>query len=301
MSITKEQIEEMLKGDDKELINQVVSAAMQTETGRTILNNHLETSSKAIKDTAYQAGQNSVYGFIDKVLPESGIEIPSTISKASEKVTFAIKALNQKIADIKKDAPADSTKEIGELKAKILEINKLAETDKDAYNTKLAKMSSENSIAALNSIGFEFDPSQAKAAVEAMKSAEINKLIKGKSVTEAGKVFYNDPDGKPYLNPKTRDYATAKEILTIKLADVLAKSNGGGGADSTTTTVTGATIADNNDITLDKSKFSTTVELHKEIRRAMALKGITVNTPEDRWNKIFAIGIKKYDKDLKEY
>lgn len=295
MAITKEELDVFFKSENKQLIGEAVALAMQTDAGKSVLNNYLITSSQSIKDASFSEGQNKAYGYIDTVLSPLGIKYPDTVTKASDKVAYTIKNLQQQIIDVKSASPKDSSEELKALQLKLESAAALLREKEQTYATKIEKLSSNNEMAILNAVNLDVDASQAKESVEAFKKIVFGQLIKNKTIV--GEVdVYNDEHGKPYLNPTTMAYATAEEVVKMKLAPILAKSNAGGDADKKQTS---GKISDDNDIVLDKSKFNTTVELDELIIELLAKRGITKMDP--RWNKIFEKAHEKYDQGLKEY
>ena len=295
MSVTKEQLEEMFKGDNQELKSLAVSLSMQTDAAKNILNNHLTTGSASIKDKAFKEGQGIAYGHIDTVVNSMEIAIPVELTKASEKVAHIFKTLQQQIVDVKNAAPQDKSEEVAAIQAKLTAVEEMFATEKQTYEGKLEKLNLNSKIGKLNGIGLKYDEGQSKLLIDSFRATLTTQLVKDSTVID-GATVYNDENGKPHLNPDTRAYMTAEEVLKFKMADVLAKSNAGGDANQNGTSTQSLT---DTDITLDTSKFTTTKELIELTMQVLANKGIANTDP--RYNKIIEIAKGKYNTGLKEF
>lgn len=239
--LTIEQIQEAIKANPS-LEQSLVTTALQTEVGKSVLNNHLKTS----QTTVYNEATKGAYTNVDETLKGLGFEKPEG-TKSTDFLASVIQDLNTKAKSI------ESTTEEKE------DAKKLAEALKSDFATKESeyistieqlKKSNQDVLikAEINSLSFDLDPNISEAVSSVFLATQRDILLRNAKVVE-GKTIYYDEDGKPYLND-LRDYATAKEILTKKLEPILKKeptAGGGAGQEKKTTTSIkgGAIISDN--------------------------------------------------------
>lgn len=239
--LTIEQIQEAIKANPS-LEQSIVTTALQTETGKSVLNNHLATS----KTDIYNEATKGAYTNVDAALKGLGYEKPEGI-KSTDYLATVIKELSTKASSV------DSTAAEKEDAKKLAEALKSDFSTKESeYLSKIEQLQKANQDilikAEINTLSFDLDPNISEAVSSVFLATQRDILLRNAKVVD-GKTIYYDEDGKPYLND-LRDYATAKEILTKKLEPILKKEpTAGGGAGQekkpTTSIKGGAIISDN--------------------------------------------------------
>lgn len=248
--------------NNKDLESQIVSLAIQTETGKTVLNTHLENS----KGTIHSDATKTAYENVDKTLVELGFEKP-----AGKKTSEWVKDL---VSDLNKTATSSKS-----TKAEKEEAEKMIESIQSKYNEEktellqqiesLKKQSKDYVVKSdLSSVDFEFDPNIPTEALEAFKSTVQGKLMSNYKEKD-GKIVYYKDNGEPYLNDLLKP-ASAKEILADMYAPVLKKKStpGGGAGKTSSSQMKGGTIV------LDTNSFNTRVGFVAAFNKACVAQGI---------------------------
>lgn len=266
--------------ENPELEAQIVTLGLQTETGKTVLNNHLANNKDSISKAAYDEATKAAYGNMDKILKEFGFEKQEG-EKSTEAQARAIKSLQEKIAQ------AGATAEDKEANEKMIQAIK-AQADKEKADL-LAQLEEERTSNRTNSIktrlidakaDFNYNPNYDKVVIDKfVKDAEAQ-LVKGAKQQKDGSYIYYDENGLPYLND-LRAPATEKEILTRLLKPVLAVSGAGGGAGQEPKP--SASLVDGK-VNL-KGDYSTQVELYEAFEKAAAALSLPKRTKEfnEQW------------------
>lgn len=282
MELTIEQIKAALEANPG-LEKDLAALAVQTDSGKTILNNVLKTSNTDA-DKTYKEATKTAYENVEKALLDEGLEKPQG-AKASEwaaSIAKELKELQQKSKAKQQDAD-ESAKLIEQIKLEaqqqVLEAQQQAEELKTQFATQTHQ-------AQISSIALEFDETQSKEAVQALKSIVVNQMLSNSRVID-GRTVYFDGE-KPMLDPKTMDYMSAEQVLKSKLAPVLAKAKQPGGGANITTDKTGTKVAGLNLQSTPKSR----VEFLALFNKAATAQGIA-NGSEQYYSL--------YDKAVEQY
>lgn len=275
--LTIEQIAEAIQGN-KELETAVVTKALQTETGKSVLNNHLATSKDSIvKETATDATRRA-YESIDNALKQAGYEKPEGVKSSEYLLQVLGKEKEEKANLSKKAEDQESVKKYAEtLKTQFGE----KETE---YKTTIEKLQKElqnvQVSASVKALRWDFDDNIDSDLLAQYKNATESQLVNNAKIID-GKVVYHDENGNPYLND-LRDYATAEEILKTKYQKYLKqapKAGGGAGKEKPLSKVsgTGALVGDG----LEKSV--TRVQLYDAFMVAAKRQALTGAKKDEAW------------------
>lgn len=292
MELTIEQIQAAIKANP-ELEATIVTFGLQTETGKTVLNNHLANNKEAISKAAADEATKTAYGNVDNTLKELGFEKQEG-EMTSAAAARAIKTLKEQIAK------AGTSKEDKEDAAKMIEAIKqqAAEKEKDL----LSQLETERKNNRTNNIkskiisaraDFKYNPTYDKLVLDKFIQDAEKQLITGAKKQEDGSFIYHDENGLPYLND-LRAPATEEEVLTRLLKPVLAVSDAGGGAGQEPKpkgTLVGGSIKLN-------GSFNTQVELYAAFEKVAAAQSMPKRSEE--FNKQWDIVKKQHNyEDLK--
>ena len=288
MALTIEEIQAAVK-ENPELETTLVAYSAQTETGKTLLNNHLTNNKEAISKLAADEATKTAYGHLDSTLKELGFEKQEG-EKSTAAAARAIKGLKAQIAKA-------STSEDGKEEAqKMIEAIKLqADTEKKDL---LAQLETERTNNRTNNIkskiisarsSFKYNPNYDQVVLDKFVLDADQQLIKGAKKQDDGSFIYHDKDGLPYLND-LRAPATEKEVLAILLKPVLAVSDAGGGAgqEKPSGTIVGGNLKLN-------GSYGTQVELYAAFGEAAKAQSLAVRSED--FNKQWELVKKQHDYD----
>ena len=281
MSLTIEEIQAAVK-ENPALEGQLVAYSTQTETGKTLLNNHLNNNKEAISKAAADEATKTAYGHVDNTLKELGFE-----KQEGEKSTAAAaRAIKELKAQIAKASTSEDGKEEAQ---KMIEAIKLqADTEKKDL---LAQLETERTNNRTNNIkskiisarsSFKYNPNYDQVVLDKFVLDADQQLIKGAKKQDDGSFIYHDKDGLPYLND-LRAPATEKEVLAILLKPVLAVSDAGGGAgqEKPSSTIVGGNIKLN-------GTYGSQVELNAAFSKAAAAQSMPRGSKEynEQWDVV---------------
>jgi len=261
-----EQIKAAIESD-KTLQTELVSLSLQTEAGKTFLNNHLEQKTKEIAANA----TGKAYQSIDDALKSLGFEKQQG-EKTSEFSARVIKELQEKAAS------ASTSEEATEEAKKMIEaIKAQSQTEKKTLLQQIETLKTQNHQNAikndLNSVSLVYDAAMPDTVREAFKGQVYQELMQY-AKTKDGKVVYYKPNGEPYLD-KLLNPATAEDILKIKLEPILQKSKAGGSAQTTKE----GTI-ENGSVVIDMSNIKTQTAFFSAFEKIAKAQGIAKGTKE---------------------
>ena len=281
MSLTIEEIQAAVK-ENPALEGQLVAYSTQTETGKTLLNNHLNNNKEAISKAAADEATKTAYGNVDSTLKELGFEKQEG-EMTSAAAARAIKTLKEQI---EKSSTSDNGKEEAQ---KMIEAIKL-QADKEKEDL-LAQLETERTANRTNNIkskiisarsSFKYNPNYDQLVLDKFVLDADQQLIKGAKKQDDGSFIYHDKDGLPYLND-LRAPATEKEVLAILLKPVLAVSDAGGGAgqEKPSSTIVGGNIKLN-------GTYSSQVELNAAFSKAAAAQSMPRGSKEynEQWDVV---------------
>jgi len=300
--MTIEEIKKAMK-DNPALQTQVVIWAKDTTEGKEIMENFAKVEvDKAIKEKTAE-----LYKGID----EDIFEILGERKAREQKSYDYVKTLMTELKKTRDMKPDDKDAKIKELEAnmekmkeegdvndywkgiydKALETWETKENEyKQTIETKESEFNQTNIGSDLDAglAGIKFKEGIPKEAIDAVKDARKEKIIKSAKLID-GKVVYHKEDGSPWMNEKTYKPMTASEIWSEQLKALIDDSDNSGGAgggaskklDKNGKVVeTGEGDNAKKKLSLDPSTFSTKVEFNENARKTLLAQGVDAMDPE---------------------
>jgi glutamate synthase domain-containing protein 2 len=267
--------------NNKDLESQLVATVLQTETGKTVLNNHLKNNNPS--DEAIKEATKKAYGHIDEALTGLGYEKPQGL-KTSEWATNIVKDLKSKV-----EASGKSKNDVEEYKNMIEAIKTQSATKEQELMKALENEKNTNRFnsikGVLRSSSLEFDPKIPSVAVDAVRKEIESKLI-ANAKKDGDKIVFYKEDGKPYLNDLLEP-ASAEEVQKLLYSDILKKKTPGGGAGKEGNPPT--ELKDGN-IVLNKTKVNSRVGMMTQFNEACKSQGILKGSEEylKQWKQVMA-------------
>lgn len=272
--ITLEQIQEAVK-NNTELEASLVGYAMQTASGKNVLNNHKKNLLDGIKSEEDIAREVSAkaYNNVEESLKEFGVEkLPN--EKTSDYVKRVIKS---KSTSKNEDTQAEIEAIKKAAQAQIVEKDKTIESLRKEYQDQVV-------LSSMNSVKIDFDDNVPQAATAVLLDVEKQKLLANRKVSEDGKVVFLDSEGKPITN-NLLEPATAQEILQSRFKEMgllKKEQQPGGGAKENATT---SSVKDGV-LVFDTSRVETKKQFLNAFNKACLAQGIAKQS--DEYNKNWA-------------
>lgn len=286
MALTIEEIQAAVK-ENPELETALVTYSAQTETGKTLLNNHLTNNKDSISKTAADEATKAAYGNMDKILKDAGYEKQEGEFTTAAQAR-AIKGLEAKIA---KSGASAQDEEAAQ--AMIQAVKDQADEEKRALQGELETERTNNTTNNIKSklIGarskLTINPTYEKLVADSFIVNIEKQLIDGAKKQADGTFIYHDEKGLPYLND-LRAPATEEQILSKLLKPILVVSEAGGGAgqEKPSSTIVGGNLKLN-------GSYGTQVELYTAFEEAAKAQALAARSEE--FNKQWELVKKQHD------
>ena len=257
---------------NKDLESALVQYGLQTETGKTLLNNHLKAHS-GDNSTAINEATKKAYGNVDSILQKYGYEKPSD-AKTTDNLDTILGGFMSKIEKLEKQVKAggDSQSIMDQMKA---DFTKEIEDYKSQLQNKDKEIQGNKILGDINNVSLTYDPTLPEIAVKSTV-ANVDKMLMANAKIIEGKVVYHKDDGSVWLNEQYVP-ASAQEIKSQLLKDILKKKGKGGAADkdgTSTTSMKGGSLD------LGNVAITSRVGLVKAFNQACNKQGIAEGSDE---------------------